>query len=177
MKSEIWKDIKNYEGYYQISNKGRVKSLNRIVPHSYSGKLTLPEKILKLHKKSNGYYTVSLCKNTRKGIRFYVHRLIAEAFIPNPQNYIEINHIDGNGYNNSLSNLEWCTHSYNMNHAVITGLKTTSAVDCYTKDDIFLKRYINANRASVLTGIPDTNIYKCLYGKRKSAGGFKWVKV
>ena len=104
---EIYKDIEGYEGLYQVSNLGNVKSLN------YSK--TKKEKILKPCIFSNGYLKVDLCKNkTRK--TYYVHRLVAKAFIENPNNYPMINHKDEFKINNVVSNLEWCDNKYNSNY-------------------------------------------------------------
>ena len=111
---EIWKDIKGYEGYYQISSLGRVKSLNRTKKHSYNSIALLKEKYLK-PQSANGYKFVRLCKGNNVKMKI-VHRLVAEAFIPNPNNYKEINHKDENKSNNNISNLEWCTHKYNINY-------------------------------------------------------------
>ena len=110
---EIWKDIEGYEGIYQVSNKGRVKSLKRKIcsnsnNHKYN---TLSEKLLKL---SGGgkYIQVILCKDGKTSAKL-VHRLVAQAFIPNPNNYPVINHKDENKKNNDVRNLEWCTYKYN----------------------------------------------------------------
>jgi len=117
---EIWKDIAGYEGCYQVSNKGRMKSLLRVVKHLTGGKLTVSEKILTL-KDRNGYDHISLWKeNIEK--RFKVHRLVAQAFIPNPENKPQVNHIDGDRKNNHVSNLEWVTGKENAQHAIKTGL-------------------------------------------------------
>ena len=104
---EVWKDIKDYEGIYQISNFGRVKSLNY--------KSTGPEKIMKLQEHKNGYFTVMLYKDGRQK-RVLVHRLVAEVFIANPYNLPCINHKDENTSNNHISNLEWCSYKYNNNY-------------------------------------------------------------
>ena len=101
---EIFKDVKGYEGYYEVSNLGRVRST------SYKG-----TRILKPSLKSR-YKIVVLCINQIK-VHKLVHRLVAEAFIPNPNNYSIVNHIDGNRKNNKVSNLEWCTPLYNIQHA------------------------------------------------------------
>lgn len=102
---EIWKDIVGYEGLYQVSNKGRVKSLRY-----YGGN---NEQIKSLGLRSDGYLNVSLSKNG-KAISKSVHRLVAVAFIPNPENLEMVNHIDENKENNCVENLEWCTRSYNQ---------------------------------------------------------------
>lgn len=114
---EIWKDIKGYEGLYQVSNLGRVKRIkfiNNIVEKPCN-------KILFNKNDNLGYVQVTLCKNNTRHYK-RMHRLVAEAFIPNPLNYPCVNHIDGNKQNNSINNLEWCTHSYNTRHAMRTGL-------------------------------------------------------
>lgn len=116
---EIWKDIKNYESYYQISNFGRVKALYREFIGKNGVLKKYPERILKPDESSSSstkYQRVSLSKN-HKTKRFQVHRLVAEHFIDNPYNKPFINHIDNNGLNNKVSNLEWVTHSENMLHA------------------------------------------------------------
>lgn len=108
---EIWLKIKDYDGMYEISNLGRIKSLKRN-----------SERILSLTKDRYGYLGVRLCKN---GImkRFKVHRLVAEYFIDNPNNLFEVNHIDGNKENNVVDNLEWSTRSQNLKHAFKLKLK------------------------------------------------------
>ena len=112
---EIWKDIKGYEGLYQISNTGKIKSLERY-KDNHSKKQLVKEKIRKQIISKTGYYTCMLTKNGNLKL-FKVHRIVAEAFIPNPNNYPIINHIDGNKLNNNVSNLEWCTRSENQKHA------------------------------------------------------------
>lgn len=107
-KEEIWKDIAGFEGIYQISNFGRVKSLGR-----YSiQKHWVTEKLLNSHPNNSGYLDVSLYDNGKR-IHKKIHRLVAEAFIPNPNNLPEVDHIDTNKYNNHVSNLRWCTSSEN----------------------------------------------------------------
>lgn len=111
MNNEIWESIKDYPNY-KISNYGKVFSLNK-------------NRLLKTRDNGNGYLYVDLyCKNKSK--RFYIHRLVASFFIPNLENKKEVNHIDGNKYNNCSSNLEWCTSSENNKHAWKTGLKTST---------------------------------------------------
>lgn len=106
---EEWKDIAGYELYYQISNIGQVKRKDT-------------GKILKNNIR-NGYEYVTLCVN-RQRKKFYVHRLVAIAFIPNPKSYEQVNHKDGNKSNNKVDNLEWCTQKENLMHAFRTGLNT-----------------------------------------------------
>jgi hypothetical protein len=107
----FWKDIKDFEGIYQINQKGDVKSLKR----KSTGTFTSIDKIIKKHLNTKGYYVYRLCKNG-KCKKKSLHRLLAETFINNKNNYPCVNHIDGNPLNNKLSNLEWCTYSYNSFH-------------------------------------------------------------
>ena len=102
--TEIWRPIAGYEGLYEVSDQGRVRSL-------WFGK----SKILMPMKVGHGYHQVKLYKDSNSK-NMYVHRLVAEAFIPNPQALPQINHIDENKLNNAASNLEWCTASYNINY-------------------------------------------------------------
>ena len=112
---EYWKDILGYEGYYQVSNYGRVRSLDRIVNHWKGGKQHKKGCIMKLKKNRRNYYYVHLAKCGTKKIS-YIHQLVAKTFIPNPNNYPCVNHIDENPMNNNVENLEWCTFSYNNNY-------------------------------------------------------------
>lgn len=124
MSKEIWKEIKGYEGYYSVSNKGRVKSLERVVPHDEGrGERVIKERII-TNWVSNGYHNVSFSVDG-KVTKHKVHRLVAAAFIPNHEDKFTVNHIDGDKTNNEVSNLEWATLSENNKHAYDTGLYTT----------------------------------------------------
>lgn len=112
MEKEIWRYIKGYEGRYQVSNLGRVRSLRR---HRVRGKI--------MDVACNGHYwRIKLSKNN-KAKRVLLHRIIAETFIPNPENKPQVNHINGDKKDNSIENLEWCTRSENQLHAIRTGLR------------------------------------------------------
>lgn len=169
MESEIWKDIEGYEGLYQISDLGRVRSIRKVV----IGKAL----ILKYGWTTGGYLTVSLCKhNIKKTIR--VHRLVAEAFIPNPNNYKEINHINCNKKDNRKENLEWCSSSMNKKHAYQNGLlrntfKPTSVIltNNNTGEEIYFDsmtkaaEYIGCCRQTIMEWLNGTTPYKNKYRK------------
>ena len=158
---EIWKDIENYEGLYQISNKGHVKSL-------YKGS----ERILKLWDNGRGYLRVYLTKeNTSKHIR--VHRLVARAFIPNPYNLPEINHIDENKKNNSVENLEWCDRRYNVNYGT-RNERVSRKILQYSKSGEFIREWQGAREVERVLGIANSHIIDCCKGRYKSAYGFIW---
>lgn len=121
MKNVIWRDIKGYEGIYQVSNYGEVI---RLMSYDSRGHLR-KSKILKQNRNKYGYLQLGLHKNGKEK-KFLVHRLVAETFIPNEKKYPEINHKDENKQNNSVSNLEWCNRIYNVNYgnAQIKRIKT-----------------------------------------------------
>lgn len=108
---EVWKNIHGYEGQYQVSNLGRVKSLDRIDARGWKRK----GKIIKATANQDGYLVVGLTKNNFHK-KFFVHRLVAKEFIPNPNNHPIINHKDEDKSNNNLENLEWCDYKYNSNY-------------------------------------------------------------
>lgn len=114
MNDEIWKPVVGFEGYYEVSNKGKVMSLDRIITCKAGGTYVKKGKMLKLHN-SRGYVDVHLVRGD-KTQTVKVHRLVADAFIPNPNNLPEINHKDEVRNNNDVNNLEWCTKKYNMNY-------------------------------------------------------------
>lgn len=122
MSVEEWRDIPGYEGNYQISNTTQVKSLPKIVMRKNGSPLTIKGSVLGLSRRDDGYLVVWLFGSGKKGRSYLVHRLLALAFIPNPDGKEEVNHKDGNKWNNTLSNLEWVTHAENMKHASINGL-------------------------------------------------------
>lgn len=125
MKNEMyeeWKPIPGYEGYYELSSTGKVRSVGHTVK-SKGGARTTNGRVRRQYQGTNGYMYVNLSV-CNKSYRKTVHRLIALAFIPNPGNLPEINHIDGDKTNNNVSNLEWCTHKYNTQHAYDKGLNS-----------------------------------------------------
>ena len=169
---EIWKDIKNYEGLYQISNLGRVKSLKRYVNHSGNSKRVVNEKILKPVIDNTKYFVVSLWKDN-KHTRPHIHRLVAETFISNLENKPHINHIDGNKLNNSVNNLEWCTPKENIIHAYKIGLnKNNRIVNQYDLNGNFIKTWNNIKEAQVF--YKTTHIGECCRGTRNQTKNYIW---
>lgn len=122
---EIFKQVNGFENLYEVSNFGRVKSLDKIVD-KWDGKRLVKSKILKPQLQNNGYLSTTLYKEL-KPKTLSIHRLVAEAFIPNPENKKTVNHIDGNKLNNHLENLEWNTHKENHIHSKVNKLKATGS--------------------------------------------------
>lgn len=190
--NEIWKDV--CDGY-KVSNYGRVLSLAKTTIRGRKY-----DKILSASKKDNGYYTVSINGNNE-----YVHRLVAKAFIDNPNNLNEINHKDEDKSNNRVDNLEWCTKSYNVSYSKSIKIKQ---IDPITKDVINIYDsairaaiavsgkngcilmcykiikiyngtetiYNSVSEAAIKNNVSASAIYNCLYGKSKTCGGYEWIK-
>ena len=157
---EIWKNIKGYEGLYQISNLGRVKSFRR------KNKV-----ILKLREDKDSYLLVNLYKD-RKQRTFKVHRLVAQAFLDDKNNLPEVNHRDENKVNNCLENLEWCTHVYNNNYGTKNRVRS-KRVKQFDLNGKYIKTYNSMRQACKELNISD-NIGLCCQKKTKSCGGFYW---
>ena len=115
-RSEIWKEISDFNGIYEVFNFGRFRSLNRVTKCSDGRIMNFKGKTLKLHKKSDGYVRVMLCINGKSKL-YSAHRLVAKTFIPNPENKKEVNHINSDRSNNNVYNLEWVTSSENLKHS------------------------------------------------------------
>jgi hypothetical protein len=149
---EIWKDIIGYEGIYQVSNLSRVKSVERLVDGRIVGfKTKIKEKILK-HNYSGGYYKVALFKDGL-GNRIGVHRLVALAFIPNPENKPQVNHINSDKSDNSIGNLEWVTIRENITHFRKTQKLTSNYSGvCFDKSKNKYLSYINLNGKRISLG-------------------------
>lgn len=163
---------------YKITTDGRVltcfKPKTSIITNEW-------RELKQVYDKSCGYMIVTLCKGNNQGRQNKrVHRLMMEAFKPNPNNYPHINHIDGNKLNNSLENLEWCTSKHNNQHAIAIGLRTpkiqtsNKAVIQMDLDGNDLAEFISLHQVTEVTGIAWQNVYKVCNGKRKTAGGFRW---
>ena len=179
---EIWKDIKGYEGYYQVSNFGQVRSVDReIVNEGNRGKSKTSHykgRILSAGERNKGYLMVVLTKNSKMK-SFAVHRLVAQAFIPNPNNYPQVNHIDENKTNNRVDNLEWCTCKYNVNYGSWKEKQSKAHKGLYSKKVVqidkqgnYITTFNSITEAERITGIRHISTVAC--GKRKYAGGFIW---
>lgn len=142
---EIWKPIVGYEGFYEVSNKGRVRSLKRKVSNGH-GFYIKEGRVLAMSKTTTGYWKVELKKSGEKRRSMKVHRLVAFAFIPNPENKPNINHIDGNPLNNEVENLEWCTQKENLLHATRNGL--IKMVDNFTENRYEILREYTIDKKS-----------------------------
>lgn len=154
MVKEVWRDIKGYEGYYKVSNLGNVKSVDRVINNG-GVKYTAKGKLLKLQHNGHGYYQVSLSKKGKRK-SYKVHRLVAEAFIPNTRKLNHINHIDGNKLNNNVTNLEWVTQQENNQHAWDKGLNKNTAKQRETA-----KQWCKENRDKMVKGMQRVRV-KCL---------------
>jgi len=162
---EVWKDIKGYEGLYQVSNLGRVRNAD--------GHVHTPKK----HNK--GYYHVHLSDGHDKIKAKLVHRLVAEAFIPNPNNYPCVNHINEHKTDNRAENLEWCTHSVNMlKHFEIcprkVSLKHNCLIEQIDKEGNLVRTWSNIAEVHREMGYHNTSLKECCEGKRHKAYGYKW---
>ena len=170
MAEEIWCTIKGYEGMYEVSDQGRVRSLK-------FGK----ERILRPGMDGCGYLQVGLWKNGDRNV-FLVHRLVAQSFIPNPDNLPEVNHRDENKENNFVQNLEWCSDKYNTNYGTRnqrvseknTNGKLSKPVLQFTKDGELVGEWKSMMDVQRNLGYANQHISSCCKGKLKSAYGFIW---
>lgn len=184
MAVEVWKDIEGYEGLYQVSDQGRVKSLN----YKHTGK----EKILNTWKTFDGYLYVDFYKDKQRK-HFKIHTLVAKAFIPIPEclkhligqyhksgkPMLEINHINENHKDdNSVKNLQWCEASYNVNYGT-RNERVAKALSIpilqYTTGGIFIREWESTRKAERELGLRGHSITSCLKGRLKSAGGYLWI--
>ena len=181
-KSEVWKDVVDYEGLYKVSDKGNVYSVARkdSIGRNRGGR------ILKPQCNRGGYLIVSLCKNGKLKTKS-VHRLVADAFIPNPKGFLEVNHKNENKTNNELSNLEWCTREYNINHGTLiersaqarskkvraVNTKTGEVVIFSSTTEVGRKGYNQGNVSAACRGAYKTKDGK-LVGDGRTYRGFRW---
>ena len=188
---EIWKNIEGFKGFYQVSNLGRIKSMSREVNFnnstSLTGKRRLKERILKPIPDKEGYSCLHLFRNTGDFKNVKVHRIVAQAFIENPENKPQINHVNGVKNDNRFDNLEWCNNSENGLHSFRelerkpsylgkTGIlhPRSKSINQYDLSGNFIANFESTCDAERKTGICRAHIKDVAKGKRKTAGGFKW---
>lgn len=181
---EIWKDIDGYEGLYQVSNLGRIKSLQRYVwrGNGIGGNSIVKEKIKKKDITNLGYERTTLSKDNIDK-HYSVHRLVAQAFIPNPDNLPVINHKDENPSNNHVDNLEWCTYQYNSIYGTLQERKREKQINHPQKSKVvyqyslsgeLIKEWKSGKEVERQLGFDQGSISKCCSGKQKTCGGYKW---
>lgn len=178
---EIWKDIAGYEGLYQVSNLGRVRSYDRwqYNPVAATHRTFHKGHIMYGVINHNGYRMVGLRPEHGKRKNCTVHRLVALTFIPNPDNLPFVNHKDYNTLNNSVDNLEWITPLDNVHYGRADRIRQSNQplnkpVHQYTKDGIYIGEYINLSSAARAVGSTRQLIRDCCKGIIKSAGGYVW---
>lgn len=168
---EIWKEVKGYEGIYEVSNLGKIKSLERVIVCKNGTTRTVKSKILHPKKSNSGYLEVNLINKMK-----YVHRLVATAFIPNIENKPTVNHKDENKTNNKATNLEWMTDYENVNYG--TGKqrrveKYRKKVFQYTMDGKFVREW-DCSVSCAESGFSPCNIRRCCHGQYSQHKGYKW---
>ena len=171
MAHEEWRDIVGYEGYYQVSNLGRVRSVDRVIPRTNQADARLTGKILGFNPHGhNGYLCVKLSKDGQhKNMR--VHRLVAEAFIPNPMEKPQIDHIDMNKHNNTADNLRWVSCKENMAYRHTEEESSRSPILCSNG-----KTYVSCADAAKDLGCNASNIYRVINGHRRAYRGLTFER-
>lgn len=165
---EIWKPVTEYEGLYEVSNLGRLRNRHG--------------KVLKIPLNHTGYPRIELWRQGKMK-HFYVHRLVALAFIPNPDALPQVNHKDEDKQNNRVENLEWCTQAENLNYGAHNDKvalanrnhpSKSKAVACYTKDGKLVRVFPSTHEAERETGVANQSISQCCRKKYRTAGGYVW---
>ena len=172
MENKIFYDVPGYEGYYEINRAGEVYSIERSYIGGYGAICHIPRRKKALVKCANGYFGVGLHKEGNSKV-IPIHRILAETFIENPNNFNFVNHKDGNKENNNLENLEWCTQSENISHSYRTGLNGhVKKIVCVETGEHFYSEGDAARSIGKKNG--QSAISACALGKRRSAYGYHW---
>lgn len=171
---EAWKDIKDYEGLYQVSNTGKIKSIDRYVNYKLNKKRLIKGSIKKLTLNEKGYLKVTLFKNG-KGCTREIQRIVAETFIPNLDNKEQVNHIDGNKQNNNINNLEWCSPRENTIHSINVLEHYKKPVIQFDLKGKYVNAYMSIKEAGEKNNIRPCSISNCINGRRLTAGGYQWA--
>ena len=158
---EFWKYVKNYEGLYEVSSTGKVRNIRNN-----------KNNLIKTRFDRAGYLRLGLSKDNIKSTHL-VHRLVAEAFIPNPDNLPQVNHKDENKQNNCVDNLEWCDANYNANYGTRTARQSKSVIQ-YSLSGEQIRVWNSATEAAKNLKLHQANISNCCYGLQGSSGGFLW---
>lgn len=173
---EIWKPVDGYQGLYEVSNLGRVRSVDRFRKQKNNSKAPVKGKLLKPSLGKNGYLRVALSKNGT--VKFKnIHRLVSEAFIQNPNNLPCVNHKDENKTNNKASNLEWCTKEYNNNYGTKPkrcGEASSKKVFQFSTAGVFIKEWSSTMEIQRCLGYANTFIGRCCRGLCDTAYGYVW---
>ena len=180
LRPERWKPVSGYEGLYEVSNKGRVKSVDRYVTDKIQGYKHIRSKILKPSIYGGGYLRVRLYDKAKSHRLYLIHRLVAEAFIPNPDILPQVNHKDETKTNNCVWNLEWCTPAYNNSYGVGYKNRHTNKmkkINQYTLDGELVKVWDGASVIENEIGWCQDDITACCRGNSKTSHGFKWGYV
>lgn len=183
---EVWKDVSRFEGFYQVSNLGRIKSVDRIITdRNRPNRCIFHEgRIIRQSVDKVGYYSLHLSVKSKVSVK-RVHRIVAEAFIPNPDNFPCINHKDETRTNNSASNLEWCTHKYNTNYGTcierirnknILRTDMGTPIYQYSLDGSFVCRHDSISSIERSLGFSKRSIRQVLDGVHASSHGYIWIK-
>lgn len=168
---ELWKDIEGFEGLYQVSNTGKIRSFIR------KSETSPPWHLIKPHFARGYTFAALYAKDSKRAKNFLVHRLVAKAFVPNPNNYPEVNHKDENKQNNNADNLEWCTRAYNMSYGTARfrqGISASTPVEQLTIDGVPIALYYSIPVAAKINNIDCSSIIKCCKSKRIHTGGYRW---
>ena len=179
MKNEEWRDVVGYEGLYQVSDQGRVKSLDRTFIDKIGRERYVKERILKPVLTHYGYLRIDLCASGKRKM-FSVHRLVCQAFHDNPENKLDVNHINENKTDNRACNLEWSTRKENCNHGtrnVRMAIAKSRPIAQYTLNGKLLKVWPSTAEVERRAGFDHSAISKAANGNRKTAYGFIWKYV